>query len=46
VPFMPTFLLAITFLLLRQTLSKLDVPARQAYTMMLVSLLLRPLHAV
>jgi MFS family permease len=34
---MPTFLLAITFLLLRQTLSKLDVPARQAYTMMLVS---------
>jgi MFS family permease len=37
VPFMPTFLLAITFLLLRQTLSKLDVPARQAYTMMLVS---------
>ena len=37
VPFMPTFPLAITFLLLRQTLSKLDVPARQAYTMMLVS---------
>ena len=37
VPFMPTFLLAVTFLLLRQTLSKLDVPARQAYTMMLVS---------
>ncbi len=37
VPFMPTFPLAATFLLLRQSLSKLDVPARQAYTMALVS---------
>ncbi len=37
VPFMPTFPLAAAFLLLRQSLSKLDVPARQAYTMALVS---------
>ena len=37
VPFMPTFPLAAAFLLMRQSLSKLDVPARQAYTMMLVS---------
>jgi MFS family permease len=37
VPFMPAFSLAATFLLLRQSLSKLDVPARQAYIMALVS---------
>jgi MFS family permease len=37
VAFMPTFPLAAAFLLLRQSLSKLDVPARQAYTMALVS---------
>ncbi len=37
VPFMPTFPLAAAFLLVRQSLSKLDVPARQAYTMALVS---------
>src|SRR6266852_306756 len=37
VPFMPIFPLAAAFLLLRQSLSKLDVPARQAYTMALVS---------
>lgn len=33
----PVFPLAAAFLLLRQSLSKLDVPARQAYTMALVS---------
>jgi MFS family permease len=37
VPFMPTFPLAATFLLLRQSFSKMDVPARQAYIMALVS---------
>ncbi len=37
VALMPTFPLAAAFLLLRQSLSKLDVPARQAYTMALVS---------
>ncbi len=36
VPLMPTFPLAATVLLLRQTLSQLDVPTRQAYTMALV----------
>ncbi len=37
IPFMPAFPLAAAFLLLRQSLSKLDVPARQSYTMALVS---------
>jgi hypothetical protein len=37
VPFMPTFPLAAALLLLRQTLSQLDVPTRQAYTMALVT---------
>ncbi len=37
VPFMPAFSLAATFLLLRQSFSKMDVPARQAYIMALVS---------
>jgi hypothetical protein len=37
VPLMPTFPLAATLLLLRQTLSQLDVPTRQAYTMALVA---------
>jgi MFS family permease len=37
VPLMPTFLLAAVLLLLRQTLSQLDVPTRQAYTMALVT---------
>lgn len=37
VPFMPTFPLAALFLLMRQSLTKLDVPARQAYVMALVS---------
>jgi MFS family permease len=37
VPFMPTFLLAAVMLLLRQCLSQLDVPTRQAYTMALVA---------
>jgi hypothetical protein len=37
VPFMPTFPLAAAVLLLRQTLSQLDVPTRQAYTMALVA---------
>src|SRR3989440_1403086 len=37
VPFMPAFPLAAAFLLLRQSLSKMDVPARQAYIMALVS---------
>jgi len=37
VPLMPTFPLAATFLLLRQTLSQMDVPTRQAYTMALVA---------
>ena len=36
IPFMPTFPLAAALLLLRQSLSKLDVPARQSYTMALV----------
>ena len=36
VPLMPTFPLAAITLLLRQTLSQLDVPTRQAYTMALV----------
>jgi MFS family permease len=36
VPLMPTFPLAAVTLLLRQTLSQLDVPTRQAYTMALV----------
>ncbi len=35
-PLMPTFPLAAVTLLLRQTLSQLDVPTRQAYTMALV----------
>jgi MFS family permease len=37
VPLMPTFALAAALLLLRQTLSQLDVPTRQAYTMALVT---------
>jgi MFS family permease len=37
VPLMPTFPLAATMLLLRQTLSQMDVPTRQAYTMALVA---------
>ena len=36
VPLMPTFPLAAIILLLRQCLSQLDVPTRQAYTMALV----------
>jgi MFS family permease len=36
VPLMPTFPLAALTLLLRQTLSQLDIPTRQAYTMALV----------
>src|SRR6266566_6476670 len=36
VAFMPTFPLAAVFLLLRQMLSQMDVPTRQAYTMALV----------
>lgn len=36
VPLMPTFPLAAVLLLVRQTLSQLDVPTRQAYTMALV----------
>ncbi len=36
VPVMPVFSLAAALLLLRQSLSKIDVPARQAYTMALV----------
>lgn len=36
VAFMPTFPLAGVFLLLRQLLSQMDVPTRQAYTMALV----------
>jgi MFS family permease len=37
VPLMPTFGLAAVVLLARQTLSQMDVPARQAYTMALVA---------
>jgi hypothetical protein len=37
VPLLPAFPLAALLLLLRQTLSQLDVPTRQAYTMALVS---------
>ena len=37
VPLMPTFPLAAFFLLLRQLLSQMDVPTRQAYTMALVA---------
>ena len=37
VPLMPSFPLAATMLLLRQTLSQMDVPTRQAYTMALVA---------
>jgi MFS family permease len=37
VPLMPTFQLAALMLLLRQTLSQMDVPTRQAYTMALVA---------
>jgi MFS family permease len=37
VPLMPTFALAAAMLLLRQCLSQLDVPTRQAYTMALVT---------
>jgi len=36
VPLMPTFPLAVVFLLCRQLLSQMDVPTRQAYTMSLV----------
>jgi MFS family permease len=38
VPLTPTFALAAALLLLRQCLSQLDVPTRQAYTMELVTL--------
>jgi MFS family permease len=34
---MPTFPLAAAFLLLRQILSQMDIPTRQAYTMALVA---------
>jgi hypothetical protein len=37
VPLMPTFALAAAMLLLRQRLSQLDVPTRQAYTMALAT---------
>jgi MFS family permease len=37
VAFAPTFPIATTLLLLRQTLSQMDVPTRQAYTMALVA---------
>jgi MFS family permease len=37
VPLMPTFPWAAAMLLVRQTLSQMDVPARQAYTMALVA---------
>jgi predicted MFS family arabinose efflux permease len=37
VPFMPSFALAAVVLLLRHTLSQMDVPTRQAYTMALVA---------
>ena len=37
VPLMPTFWLAAIFLLCRQSLSKMDVPTRQVYTMELVN---------
>jgi len=37
VPFMPTFPLAALCLLARQSLSQMDVPTRQAYTMTLVA---------
>jgi MFS family permease len=37
VPLMPTFPMAAAMLLLRQTLSQMDVPTRQAYTMALVA---------
>lgn len=37
VAFMPTFPLAAAFLLVRQMLSQMDVPTRQAYTMALVT---------
>jgi MFS family permease len=37
VAFAPTFPIAATLLLLRQTLSQMDVPTRQAYTMALVA---------
>jgi len=37
VPFMPTLPLAITALLLRFSISQMDVPTRQSYTMAVVS---------
>ena len=37
VPFMPTLPLAITVLLLRFSISQMDVPTRQSYTMAMVS---------
>jgi hypothetical protein len=37
IPLMPTFPLAAGLLLLRQCLSQMDVPTRQAYTMALVA---------
>ena len=37
VPLMPTFVLAAVVLLVRQLLSQMDVPTRQAYTMALVA---------
>jgi MFS family permease len=36
VPFMPTALLAVTCLVLRSTLSQMDIPARQSYTLAVV----------
>jgi MFS family permease len=37
IAFAPTFPIAVAFLLLRQALSQMDVPTRQAYTMALVA---------
>jgi predicted MFS family arabinose efflux permease len=37
VPLMPNFWLATTVLLLRSTISQMDVPARQSYTMAMVA---------
>ena len=37
VPLMPNFWLAITVLLLRSSISQMDVPARQSYTMAVVA---------
>lgn len=37
IPFAPTFSLAVTILLMRQTISQMDVPTRQSYTMAVTS---------